>query len=161
MEPIGVAIIGALALVIGGLVTGLFARRKDKADAADKITEAAGKLLEQYRCDNADLRLELTEHQTRLNAMQAEMAQTRNDMTTTRVELAATRGELAATRVELSNTRSELLSTRNELVTTRGELIEMRKGVKMLIRQIEQLGETPAWQPRPVAFPGVASHDGD
>jgi septal ring factor EnvC (AmiA/AmiB activator) len=157
MEPIIVATVGALAAIAVGFITGLFARKKSKAEWSDQIAEAAGGLLEQYRHDNADLRVDLMQQQAAVSALQNEMGQTRADLATTRTELAATRGELAATRTELAGTRSELITTRNELITTRGELIEMRKGVRMLIRQIEQLGETPAWQPRQASPEG---HDG-
>jgi len=155
-----VAIIGAIGGIAAGIITGAFVRRRTEAETADKITAAAGGLLDQYRRDNADLRLQVAAHAADLLSLQHEMAQTRVDLSATRVELASTRGELAATRQELASTRHELTSTRQELVTTRGELIEMRKGVRMLIRQIEQLGETPAWQPKTATLPPDGGQNG-
>lgn len=142
------AIIGAVAGIGAAIVMGLFVRRRTAAETTDKITTAAGGLLDRYLHDNADLRLEVMGHAATLLSLQHEIAQVRVDLAATRVELAGTRGELVATRAELVNTRKELTATRAELDTMRAELIEMRKGVRLLISQIEQLGETPAWRPK-------------
>jgi len=60
-DPIMVAIIGGAAAIIGAIIGGLFARRKNSADAAASITEAASKLIEPLnrRIDQLDKQVQM------------------------------------------------------------------------------------------------------
>jgi septal ring factor EnvC (AmiA/AmiB activator) len=140
MGQVLTAVIGAVGVVIGAAMAGWFLRPKTRAEAANQWSEAASRTLEQCRLDIANM-------EVRLTAAQTEATQFRGDLAATRTELSATRAELAVTRTELASTRSELVTTRSELAATRSELLETRKGVRLLIGQIERLGETPAWRP--------------
>jgi type II secretory pathway pseudopilin PulG len=133
VDAVAIAIIGAIASIAAGITAGLFARRKVRAEAGNLITEAASTLLEQYREDNRQARDAGIALEFKLLTLQTDMAQMRTDLASTRGELVSTRGELEATRIELRETRTELADT--------------RRGVRLLVEQVELLGQTPAWRP--------------
>lgn len=62
LEQIATALSGAGAGIFGTLLTGAFGRRKNRADAAAVLTQAAAGLVEPLRKELAETRADFAEH---------------------------------------------------------------------------------------------------
>jgi hypothetical protein len=131
-------VIGSIIIAAIGTIPGLIAlvkqRRKDDAEAKDKesnaaqrITEAAGKLADVYQDTLAALRVDLDVALHKIEEI---------EKYNQRLEI-----DLAALKKD-----RDMLVDDNQRLTL--EVIELQTGVDSLVKQIEKLGQIPAYKRR-------------